>query len=170
MKAIVTQENKKKRGPYVKFSNEAKLVITKYRFENGVVVSLRCFANCFPDLKESSIRMWRNSYNAELSFKWKVKDDSDLFELPQKKKGRPLLLGDKLDDQVKHYIEYLRTKGTLVNTAVVLGVAHGIVKNHDNSLLASNGGHIVLGKPWAKHLLFHIGYVKRRIAQQLRYL
>ena len=79
----------------------------------------------------------------ELSFKWKVKDDSDLVELPHKKKGRPLLLGDKLDDQVKHYIAYLRSKGTPVNTAVVLGVAHGIVKNHDSSLLTSNGGHIV---------------------------
>ena len=26
----------------------------------------------------------------------------------------------------------------------------------------SNGGHIVLGKSWAKHLLSRIGYVKRR--------
>lgn len=67
-----------------------------------------------------------------------------------------------MDDQVKNYVQYLRTKGTPVNTAVVLGVAHGIVKNQDSSLLASNGGHIVLGKPWAKHLLSRMGYVKRR--------
>ena len=77
---------------------------------------------------------------------WKVKDDSGIAELSQKKKGRPLLIGDKLDDQVKNYVQYLRTKGTPVNTSVVLGVAHGIVKNQDSiySLLASNGGHIVL--------------------------
>ena len=85
-----------------------------------------------------------------------------MLELPQKKKDRPLLLGGKLDDQVKSYVQYLRTKGTPVNTTVVLGIASGIVKNHDSSLLASNGGHIVLGKPWAKHLLSRISYVKRR--------
>ena len=72
------------------------------------------------------------------------------------------MLGDKLDDQVKNYVQYLRTKGIPVNTAVVLGIACGIVKNHDSSLLASNGGYIVLGKPWAKHLLSRMGYVKRR--------
>ena len=161
-KIVTTGENKNERGPYVKFSNEAKLVIARYAAENGIAASLRHFASRFPDLKESSVRTWRNLYQTELSRKRKVKDDSDILELPQKKKGRPLLLGDKLDDQVKSYVQYLRTKGTPVNTAVVLGIASGIVKNHDSGLLASNGGHIVLGKPWAKHLLCRMGYVKRR--------
>lgn len=80
--------------------------------------------------------------------KRRVEDNNDLDKLPQKKKGRPLLLGNKLDDQVKHYIAYLRLKGIPVNTAVVLSVAYGIVKNHDSSLLVSNGGHVVLGEPW----------------------
>ena len=162
VKAIVKEGNKKERGPYVKFSNETKFAITKYAAENGIAASLRHFASRFPDLKDNSIRTWRNSYKAELSRKQKVKDDSGIAELPQKKKGRPLLIGDKLDDQVKNCIQYLRTKGTPVNTAVVLGVAYGIVKNQDSSLLPSNGGHIVLGKPWAKHLLSRMGYVKRR--------
>ena len=49
-----------------------------------------------------------------------------------------------------------------MSTTVVLGIACGIVKYHDSSLLASNGRHIVLGKPWAKHLLSRMGYVKKR--------
>ena len=144
---VMPGENKKERGPYVKFSSEAKLVIARYAAENGIAASLRHFATHFPDLKESSVRMWRNSYQAELSRKWKVKDDNDILKLPQKKKGHPLLLGDKLDDQVKSYVQYLRMKVTPVSTAVVLGIASKIVKNHDSSLLVSNGGHIVLGKP-----------------------
>ena len=36
------------------------------------------------------------------------------------------------------------------------------MKNHDSNLFACNGGHISLGKPWAKNLLSHMGYVKRR--------
>ena len=146
----------------MKFSSEAKLVIARYAAENGIAAFLRHFATRFPGLKESSVRMWKNSYQTELSQKRKVKDDGDILELPQKKKGRPLLLGDKLDDQVKSYVRYLRTKGTPVNTTVVLDIASRFVKNHYSSLLVSDGGHIVLGKPWAKHLLPHIGYVKRR--------
>ena len=129
VKTIVTAEDKKSR---VKFSSEAKLVIARLAAENGIAASLRHFATRFPDLKESSIRTWRNSYQTELSQKQKVKDDSDVIELPQKKKGRQFLLGEKLDDQVKSYVQYLRTKGTPVNTAVVLGVASRIVKNHDS--------------------------------------
>ena len=99
LKAIVTTgESKKERGPYVKFSNEAKLAIARYAAENGVAASLRHFANRFPDLKESSVRTWRNSYKTELSRKRKVKDDSSIVELPQKKKGHLLLIEDKLDD------------------------------------------------------------------------
>ena len=67
-----------------------------------------------------------------------------------------------MDDQVKSYVQYLRNKGTPVNTAVVLGITSGIMKSHDSSLLASNGKHIVLGKSWAKHLLSRMGYVKKR--------
>ena len=160
-KIVTTGENNNERGPYVKFSNEAKLVITRYVAENGIAAYLRHFANHFPDLKESSVSTGRNLFQTELSRKRKVKDDSDILELPHKKKGRPLLLGGKLDDLVKSYVQYLRIKGTPVNKAVVLGIASGI-KNHDSGLLASNGGHIVLGKPWAKYFLSRMGYVKRR--------
>ena len=62
-----------------------------------------------------------------------------------------------MDDQVKSYVQYLRTKGTPVNTAVALGISSRIMKNHDSGM-ASNGGHTVLGKPWAKNLLSHMGY------------
>ena len=83
-------------------------------------------------------------------------------ELPEKKKGHSLLLGNELDKQVKSYIGYLRERGAVVNTVIFLGVAEGIVRNHDSNWLACNGGHICLGKPWAKNLLCRMGYVKRR--------
>ena len=64
---VTTGENKKMKGSYVKFFNEAKLTIARYAAENGIVASLHHFTCCFPNLKESSIRMWRNSYQTELS-------------------------------------------------------------------------------------------------------
>ena len=36
------------------------------------------------------------------------------------------------------------------------------MKNHDKHLLASNGGHIMLTRDWAKSLLCRLGFVKRR--------
>ena len=65
----ITGENKKERGPYVKFSIEAKLAIARYAAENGITASLCHYASRYPDLKESSIRMWRNFYQTELSWK-----------------------------------------------------------------------------------------------------
>ena len=34
-------------------------------------------------------------------------------------------------------------------------IVQGIVKNYNGNLLTCNGGHFVLGKPWAKSILSH---------------
>ena len=65
----ITGENKKERGPNVKFSNEAKLAIARYAAENGITASLCHYASRYPDLKESSVRTWRNLYQTKLSWK-----------------------------------------------------------------------------------------------------
>ena len=162
------RRKQKGKGSLCKALQWGKLVIARYAVENDIAASLCHFACRFPDLKESSIRTWRNLYQIELSWKQKVKDDRDIFKLPQKKKGHLLLLGDKLDDHMKSCMQYLRTKGTPVNSAVVLGIASRIVKNHDSALLASNGGHIVLEKPWAKISYFTWAMWRGGVAQQLR--
>ena len=43
----------------------------------------------------------------------------------------------------------LRHNGAVVNLAVAIGCAEGIVKSGDNNLFSSNGGHITLTKHWA---------------------
>ena len=48
-----------KRGPYVKFSQQAKIAVAKYAAEHGVAAALRRFVKRFPELKESTIRTWR---------------------------------------------------------------------------------------------------------------
>ena len=40
--------------------------------------------------------------------------------------------------------------------------------NEDSNLLARNGGHIVLTKHWAKHLLGRMGFVKRRASTKAK--
>ena len=62
--------------------------------------------------------------------------------LPKKKRGRPLLLGVKLDCRVQVYIRALRDNGAVVNTAITTACAGGVVKSFDCNLLETNGGHI----------------------------
>lgn len=90
----------------------------------------------------------------ELSEKRKSEDDDDVvLELPAKKRGRPLFLGEELDKKVKSYLNAMRSRGAVVNTSVVVGVANGIVSSESDSYLARNGGHIEITKHWAKNLL-----------------
>ena len=87
----------------------------------------------------------------------------ELKELPRKKKqGRPLLLGNELDEQVREYVKFLRKRGSAVNTTVVMGAGEGIVKSKDANLLKEHGGSIELTKGWAQSLLSHMGMVKHK--------
>ena len=66
-----------------------------------------------------------------------------------KKRGRPVLLGCDLDRQVRAYLTALRSNGAVVNTAIAIACAEGIIKNVDSNLLECNGGHIRLTESWA---------------------
>ena len=90
--------------------------------------------------------------------------DLDIKTIPEKKMGRPLLLGIDLDKEVQAYLRTIRKAGCPVNTAVTLGAATGLVGRKDSNLLAANGGPIVLTRGWVQYLLNRMGYryVKRK--------
>ena len=73
--------------------------------------------------------------------------------LPEFPKGRPLLLGKQLDQQVREYLNALCDSGGVVNTLIAIAAATGIIRQHDSNLLAVNGGYIILSKHWAQYLL-----------------
>lgn len=78
---------------------------------------------------------------------------NEVNELSTKKRGHPYLLGEKLDEQVRQYLTTLRKAGAVINTAIVLACAEGVVKSEDSNLLACNGGHSAnqrLGKEYSK--------------------
>lgn len=82
--------------------------------------------------------------------------------LPLKTQGEPLLLGVELEQAVQEYITSLRAIEGVVNTAVVMAAAEGIVSTRDASKLTSHGGHIEITSTWAKSLLSRMSYVKRK--------
>ena len=152
------------RGPYERFTPEEKALIGKRAAECGVAAATRYCSKRYHGrlVKESSVRTWRNKYRNELELKRKAKEEESpvVEKLVDKKRGRPFLLGDELDQQVRAYLLNLRESATVVNTAIAIGCAQGLVKHYDSNLLECNGGSIVLTKSWAKSLLQRMGFVK----------
>jgi hypothetical protein len=56
----------------------------------------------------------------------------------------------------------MRKVGGVINTAIVIAAANGIVAARSPALLTQHGGHIDITKAWAKSLLNQMGYVKRK--------
>ena len=158
----------KKRSPYNFATPEQKAKIGKYAAENGTTNAIRHFSKELPNLKESTIRGWRSAYVLELKHRTKGDEDLRVDRLPQGKIGRPLMLGETLDQQVQAYLGMLRGSGGVVNTSIAIAAATGIVRKRDRSLLAENGGHIALTKHWAQYLLQRMGYVKRKSTTKVK--
>ena len=77
----------------------------------------------FPDLKEATVRGWKNLYLRELHVQNQGrKRDTPLVQievLPSKRRGRPLL-GEKWEGEVKSFVKLQQDKGCVVNTATVM--------------------------------------------------
>ena len=88
--------------------------------------------------------------------------DLSVKSLPSAKRGRPLLLGEELDKQVKGYIRALRDEGGVVTIPLTMAIGTAIVESSNRMLLSKNGGSIEITKNWARSLLYRRKFVKRR--------
>ena len=89
--------------------------------------------------------------------------DLSITELPSKRLGCPLLLGEALEKELKAYLIELGKAGGVVNAEIAMASAKGLVKKTDSRLLAENGGHMFFTKGWAHHLLGRMGLVKSKV-------
>ena len=96
----------------------------------------------------------------------------EVKEFPPKKRGRPLLVGNKLDAQVQLYVKELQNNGAVINIAIVMATAEGLVQHHDVNLLAKHRGPIAIIKHRARSLFLRMqGMLKLKlIIQTLRNL
>ena len=89
VRSFIVSHNSKKRGHYEKYTPEQKAMIGKRAAEHGVVAAIWYYIKDFPNLKENTVRDWRNAYRLEL--KKRVRDGSkggiNITELPQKERA-----------------------------------------------------------------------------------
>jgi len=161
------QGNKRKRGDYNAYTPEQRLEMGQYGALHGASRAAKHFSKKFDrQINESSIRGMIKSYQKQL----KTKNNNDLTTLPPLKRGRPVLLGDKLDNAVINHVKAIRNEGGVVNSAIVIATARGILKDTNRGLLEENGGPISLNKTWAKSILKRMGWVKRKGTKAARKL
>ena len=119
--ALIVESRDKKHGPYVIVSLEHKARVGKYAADHGTTDAIRHFAKDFPNLHESTVRGWKTAYLKEVCVQVKAGvDEVSVERLPEVPKGRPLLLGKQLDQQVREYLNALRDAGSVVNTSMLL--------------------------------------------------
>ena len=108
-------------------------------------------------MKDSSVR---NAYLKELHDQQKMakpREEIVVTKLPSKKRGQPVLIGEKFDKALQQKLISMRLRGTPIGTSAVIGVRLGILKKHQ-----SNGDNIKLNKEWARSVLRCMGFTKRR--------
>ena len=77
------------------------------------------------------------------SFKETQKENrnTDLEVVPKRKRGRPTLLPEEIDQKVMIMIKKMRESGAVINHSIT-AVATGIIIANDRTLLKENGGTI----------------------------
>ena len=161
------QGGKSVRGHYHTLTPAQKLIVGKRAAEYGTTAAIRFFAKKYPKLplKETTVRRLKNMYQSQVQQKRSdISSPDDFQDFFAKKTGRPLMIGEDLDKQVHNYVGYLRSTGAVVNTAVVIASAEGILMYKDPGLLSR----INLTKGWAKYLLHRMGFVKRKATSKAK--
>jgi len=159
------------RGPYLILTPVQRFKIGKRSAEDGVTASVRYFIKKYPELplKETSVR--RNLYQSALKSRKSCTDEDpsgDIQELPCKKFGQQLLIGEQLDAHVQEYVRHARKRGLAINTSVVIAPGCGMVMNQDANQLSDVGAGINLTNEWAKNLLRWMGFVKRKACSKAK--
>ena len=145
----------KTKQQYVKLTPAQRFKFGKKAAEIGIAQALRFYSKKYPDLivLEPTARRAKNQYLDELKKRPRSGDLDDFRELPTKKRGRPLLLGEDVDRQVRTYLNAMRGRGCAVNTAIAISVGSGIARKH-GSFITGGGEDLLLTNDWAKSLLY----------------
>ena len=87
--------------------------------------------------------------------------DDELQELPTRKRGRNVLLGEDTERQLQLYLKKIRDLGGVVTASIAIAAATGILLSTDSSRLAEFGGYIELSRQWAYHFLGRMKFVPK---------
>ncbi len=152
---------RKKRGTYAKYMAKDRAEIAKYAMDHGSTAAVRNFKERFPNLSESTVRDFRNKYAEAVKEDSESHDGScisdagnaDITELKTKKRGRPVALGEDLDNKLRAFLGQCIANGIQVTTTIIMETAREIVNSHSPQLLTENGGPLDINKSFAQSIV-----------------
>ncbi len=152
---------KRKRGGYHDYDGDDRLTVARYANSHGCSAAAKKFSTPTKKLNESTIRGWVKKFRKQLNSSTDPADvkASDMSPQPR---GRRLKLGDTLDSQVQEHIKGIRAAGGIINRTIVIATGHGIVMNHNRSMLKEHGGPIELDRAWAASIMKRMNFVRRK--------
>ena len=127
----------KQQGRYNKYSPKERAEIGKYAVQHGISSTRTVFSRKLGmKISNSTISCIKTAYEQERARKRERHEkDADVPVLPEKKRGRHVFLGEKLDEFVQKYVLKVRERGGAVNTTLVVAGAKGIVESLDRTRL-----------------------------------
>ena len=158
--------NSEKRGDYQVYDSSLRARIGNYETQHGTVAATCHFEQELKcKLLENTIRNIKRKYVAAT-----MQTGGEITDLPTSSRGRPCALGEDNESVVKKYILKLCKAGGTVNSSILIAAASGILTHRHPSILKTNGGHVELGRNWAKSFMKRLGLVKRKGTQAARKL
>ena len=82
--------------------------------------------------------------------------------VPKRKRGRPTLLTEEIDQKEIIMIKKMRESRPVINYSIITAIATGIIIANDRTLLKEKGGTITLGIKWCKSISKRLDHVKNK--------
>jgi hypothetical protein len=151
--AIIKMKESRKRKSYNSVPEDVKAKIGKYAAENGISKAISHFKGKVDvDLKMQSVFNWKKIYLNHLQKP----------ETENTTRGRPVLLGSKIDTEIQQHIIEMRKEGAVVSHSVVNAVIRVYLKKHDLVRYTIEGEKLLANRSLAQSLLRRMGFVKRK--------
>ena len=121
---VRTRGRKRKSSERHRYDDATRTAIGKYAQTNGNKRAVEKFsASLGYTVSEATVR----NFKREVLKRLKEGSDLESIIIPAKKRGRPLLLPEEIDELTKKFIQSLRVCGSPVSSSIVLAAAKGIV-------------------------------------------
>ena len=153
--ASVRKKLKQSRGSYKAYSDKDRFSIGKDASMYGPASTTRKWKKTYPNLNESTVRGFKKRYDAHINDADRKKK-SPKKVIVNKLRGRPCLLGDKIDPLVQNYLQATRHKRGVVNSLVAIATAKALLKRYPR--LEKD---LKVGRSWAQSLFRRMVFVRR---------
>lgn len=158
VEAVTSVSNKSSlRSSYKKYSPKDRYLIGKYSNEHGSAAATRKFKPSYPNLNESTVRGFQKMYREKLRSAIKNGTTVEKELGGDIRRGRPLLLGPRIDEDVRKFLLALRYRGGRISFSIAVAVAKALIERSDEEGLKL----IEFGRDWAQSLFRRMGFKKR---------